>query len=73
MSDKDMNIAMRFTADENSSSRVTNQAQATPTIQQTLVLDSGEMMKSGISSVDGSRALMTWIHANAPTLKQVLS
>lgn len=60
-------------SDENSSSRITNQAQSAPVIQQTLVLDSGEMMKSGISSVDGSRALMTWIHANAPTLKQVLS
>lgn len=60
-------------SDENSSSRTTNQAQPAPVIQQTLVLDSGEMMKSGISSVDGSRALMTWIHANAPTLKQVLS
>lgn len=59
--------------DENSTSRTTNQAQPAPVIQQTLVLDSGEMMKSGISSVDGSRALMTWIHANAPTLKQVLS
>jgi phage-related minor tail protein len=59
--------------DENLTSRATNQAQSAPVIQQTLVLDSGEMMKSGISSVDGSRALMTWIHANAPTLKQVLS
>lgn len=60
-------------SDANSSSRITSQAQPAPVIQQTLVLDSGEMMKSGISSVDGSRALMTWIHANAPTLKQVLS
>ena len=60
-------------SDENSSSRITSQVQPAPVIQQTLVLDSGEMMKSGISSVDGSRALMTWIHANAPTLKQVLS
>lgn len=60
-------------SDEYSSSRITSQVQPAPVIQQTLVLDSGEMMKSGISSVDGSRALMTWIHANAPTLKQVLS
>ena len=59
--------------DENSTSSATNQAQSAPVIQQTLILDSGEMMKSGISSVDGSRALMTWIRANSQTLKQELS
>jgi phage-related minor tail protein len=59
--------------DENSSSKATNQAQSAPVIQQTLVLDSGEMMKSGISSVAGSRAMMTWIRANSQTLKQELS
>jgi phage-related minor tail protein len=59
--------------DENLTSRATNQAQSAPVIQQTLVLDSGEMMKSGISSVEGSRAMMTWIRANSQTLKQELS
>jgi phage-related minor tail protein len=59
--------------DENSSSKATNQAQSAPVIQQTLVLDSGEMMKSGINSVAGSRAMMTWIRANSQTLKQELS
>jgi hypothetical protein len=58
--------------DENAS-KATNQAQSAPVIQQTLVLDSGEMMKSGISSVAGSRAMMTWIRANSQTLKQELS
>lgn len=60
-------------SDENSSSRITNQAQPAPIIQQTLVLDSGEMMQSGINSVAGSRAMMTWIRANSQTLKQELS
>ena len=59
--------------DENSTSRTANQSQSAPVIQQTLVLDSGEMMKSGISSVTGSRSLLTWIRANAATLKQELS
>lgn len=59
--------------DENSTSRTANQSQLAPVIQQTLVLDSGEMMQSGISSVAGSRAMMTWIRANAATLKQELS
>lgn len=59
--------------DENSTSRTANQSQSAPVIQQTLVLDSGEMMQSGISSVAGSRAMMTWIRANAATLKQELS
>lgn len=59
--------------DENSTSRTANQSQSAPVIQQTLVLDSGEMMKSGISSVAGSRAMMTWIRANSQTLKQELS
>ena len=59
--------------DENSTSRTANQSHSAPVIQQTLVLDSGEMMKSGISSVAGSRAMMTWIRANAATLKQELS
>ena len=58
--------------DENAS-KATNQAPSAPVIQQTLVLDSGEMMKSGISSVAGSRAMMTWIRANSQTLKQELS
>lgn len=60
-------------SDENSPSRITNQAQLAPVIQQTLVLDSGEMMQSGINSVAGSRAMMTWIRANSQTLKQELS
>lgn len=60
-------------SDENSLSRITNQAQLAPVIQQTLVLDSGEMMQSGINSVAGSRAMMTWIRANSQTLKQELS
>lgn len=60
-------------SDENSSSRITNQAQSAPIIQQTLILDSGEMMQSGINSVAGSRAMMTWIRANSQTLKQELS
>ena len=59
--------------DENSTSRTANQSQSAPVIQQTLVLDSGEMMKSGISSVAGSRAMMTWIRANSQTIKQELS
>ena len=59
--------------DENSTSRTANQSQSAPVIQQTLVLDSGEMMQSGISSVAGSRAMMTWIRANSQTLKQELS
>ena len=59
--------------DENSTSRTANQSQSSPVIQQTLVLDSGEMMQSGISSVAGSRAMMTWIRANSQTLKQELS
>lgn len=59
--------------DENSTSRTANQSQSAPVIQQTLVLDSGEMLQSGISSVAGSRAMMTWIRANAATLKQELS
>lgn len=59
--------------DENSTSRTANQSQSAPVIQQTLVLDSGEMMKSGINSVAGSRAMMTWVRANSQTLKQELS
>ena len=60
-------------SDENSLSRITSHAQPAPVIQQTLVLDSGEMMQSGINSVAGSRAMMTWIRANSQTLKQELS
>ncbi|MBI0036733.1 phage tail length tape measure family protein [Gilliamella sp. B14384H2] len=59
--------------DENSTSRTANQSQSAPVIQQTLVLDSGEMLQSGINSVAGSRAIMTWVRANSQTLKQELS
>ncbi|EEA7822527.1 phage tail tape-measure protein [Salmonella enterica subsp. enterica] len=43
-----------------------------PVIQQTLVMDAGEAMRSGLQSVEGQRAMMTYIRANKQTIKQEL-
>ncbi|MBK5072577.1 tape measure protein [Budviciaceae bacterium CWB-B4] len=43
-----------------------------PTIQQTLVLDSAEAFSSGINTIGGKRSMLTFIRANAPTLRQEL-
>ncbi|EHN5173254.1 phage tail length tape measure family protein [Salmonella enterica] len=43
-----------------------------PVIQQTLVMDAGEAMRSGLGSVAGERAMMTFIRANKQTIKQEL-
>lgn len=52
----------------------TNQTVASPVnIQQTLVVDSAELLTSGLNTVAGERALMTVIRANKQTLKQELS
>ncbi|GKW13526.1 phage tail length tape measure family protein [Pectobacterium sp. IFB5596] len=40
--------------------------------QQTLVLDSGELISSGFKSLRGKREFFTFVQANAPTLKQML-
>ncbi|WP_350316364.1 phage tail length tape measure family protein [Pectobacterium aroidearum] len=40
--------------------------------QQTLVLDSGELIASGFKSLRGKREFFTFVQANAPTLKQML-
>ncbi|WP_347253453.1 tape measure protein [Leminorella grimontii] len=48
-----------------------SQAQA-PVIQQTLVLDSAEAFSAGINTVGGKRSMMTFIRANAQTLRQEL-
>ncbi|UUE71092.1 phage tail length tape measure family protein [Pectobacterium aroidearum] len=40
--------------------------------QQTLVLDSGELIASGFKSLRGRREFFTFVQANAPTLKQML-
>ncbi|MEI7250266.1 phage tail length tape measure family protein [Pectobacterium versatile] len=43
-----------------------------PTLQQTLVLDSGELFSSGVKTLAGKREMLTFVRANAPTLKQIL-
>lgn len=43
-----------------------------PVIQQTLVLDAGEVAEAGLNSVRGERAFMTKIRANRQTIKQEL-
>ncbi|EIY0667514.1 phage tail length tape measure family protein [Salmonella enterica] len=43
-----------------------------PVIQQTLVMDAGEAMRSGLQSVEGQRAMMTYIRVNKQTIKQEL-
>lgn len=48
------------------------QSSGSTNIQQTLVLDAGEVLDVGLKSVAGARALMTVIRANAPTIKQML-
>ncbi|WNY75975.1 tape measure protein [Pasteurella multocida] len=56
-------------ATENSQSQVV----ASPVnVQQTLVLDSAELFGAGLNSVEGKRAMLTYIRANRQTLKQEL-
>lgn len=43
-----------------------------PLLQQTLVFDAGEAMQAAMKSLSGQRALMTFIRANAPTIRQDL-
>ncbi|OOF65125.1 tape measure protein [Rodentibacter sp. Ppn85] len=42
-------------------------------IQQTLAVDSAELFTAGLNSVDGGRAVMTFLVANKETLKQALN
>ncbi|HGB3471677.1 TPA: phage tail length tape measure family protein [Salmonella enterica subsp. diarizonae serovar 61:l,v:z35] len=43
-----------------------------PVIQQTLVMNAGEAFRSGIGTVEGERAVMTFIRANKQTIRQEL-
>lgn len=54
------------------SPRAPAQPVVSPVIQQTLVLDAGEVAEAGLNSVRGERAFMTKIRANRQTIKQEL-
>ncbi|EJF5828990.1 phage tail length tape measure family protein [Salmonella enterica] len=43
-----------------------------PVIQQTLVMDAGEAFRRGINTVEGERAIMTYIRVNKQTIAQEL-
>lgn len=43
-----------------------------PVIQQTLVFDAADALKTGINTAGGKRSMITFISANAPTLRQIL-
>ncbi|MDF7667936.1 hypothetical protein PT273_08800 [Orbaceae bacterium ESL0727] len=49
-----------------------SQNQSNPVIQQTLVVDGGDLIDKGMNTTQGKRSMMTFIRANSSTLRQVL-
>jgi hypothetical protein len=43
-----------------------------PLFQQTLVFNAGDAMSAGFNSLSGKRAAMTFLQANAPTIRQMM-
>jgi len=50
----------------------TGKPEQQPVIQQTLVFDPAQALSAGINSTNGKRAMITFVSANAPTLRQIL-
>ncbi|MDF7669887.1 phage tail length tape measure family protein [Orbaceae bacterium ESL0721] len=54
------------------SERNASQNQSSPVIQQTLVVDGGDLIDKGMNTTQGKRSMITFIRANSSTLRQVL-
>ena len=64
--------APSYTPEPANADDTTSAGTSSPLLQQTLLFDAGQAMQAGFDSVEGKRAFMTIIRANAPTIRQSL-